>query len=173
MAMNRFQVEYALLSPTRLRGVMRELGLSDPADPTSPVADPDAPNADLNEAIASALESIGVVPADRSAVVDSDLARVSDASAGRFIDLAEIRALEGFVVWLAARPRAERTPDWSIDRVGASGEWVLSILKQKQDRYDSIWKGGGPEAAKMDRGIRHVLKTHRHRPANSDFPLFD
>jgi hypothetical protein len=172
MALTRYQAEQALLSPSRLKGVMRELSLVDPADPEGPLAYVDRPNADLNEPLASALESIGSPPADRSAVSDYDLEKVADSSVGRFLDLAEILAIEGFVMWLAARPRAERFPDWSIDRVGASGEWLLSILKQKQARYDAMWKGGGPEAARMDRGIRHTLKMRR-RTCTGGFPLLD
>jgi hypothetical protein len=166
MSLTRYQVDQALVAPSRLMGTLIALGLEKNAYV-------DRPNADLNEPIASALESVGVVPADRSFVTDDDLAKVSDAAAGRFIDLAEIRALEGFIAWQATRPARERFPDYSVDRVGASGESLLSILKRKQDRYDSLWKGGGPKAAKMERGIRHTLRMRRGRRHAGRLPLDD
>lgn len=155
MPITRYQLDQALLSPSRLGGVLRELGRIDKAYV-------DQPNVDLNEAIASALESIGVIPADRSAVDDYDLARVADGAVVRFLDIAEIRALEGLVAWHASRPRATRFPDWQIDRHGNSGEWLLSILKQKQARHDMAARQGSAEAARFARGIRRTLRMTGH-----------
>lgn len=167
MALTRYQMDAALVAPSRLRGVLLELGLSaDAAD--------GEPNPDLAEAIAAALESVGIVPADRAVPSDEDLARVGDALAPRLVDLAEIRALEGFALWLTARPYAERWPDWSVQRAAATGQMLDNLIGRKQARYDATWASAGrPRAAQLPRGIRHVLRLDRRGRRCRDRTVFD
>jgi|DewCreStandDraft_4_1066084.scaffolds.fasta_scaffold78472_2 hypothetical protein len=81
MTVTRVAIETVLVSRTRKR--MDFVGMS---------VVPDGHNADLNDPISTALQRMGITPADITQIQDSDLATVEDVS--QLLDLAELRLLE-------------------------------------------------------------------------------
>lgn len=84
MALTRAQIETVLVSRCKKR--MEFVGFNIAVNGN---------NADLNDPIFSALQMIGVNPADISNVADSDLTTVTDIS--KLCDLAEVRLLENIL----------------------------------------------------------------------------
>jgi hypothetical protein len=99
----------------------------------------DGTNADLNDPIASALEYLGVSPADRSAVTDADLA-VFDASDGaRVLELVRIFTLTTCRDQAVALPQSQRWEDYQVDRGGLLVNWgrlIDDLWARYADRYD-------------------------------------
>lgn len=154
MALTRLAVETAMAGQGRLREVLQSLGRSLVTTGANP---------DLNEPMAAALESFGILPIDRSAVSDADLAKLDDSIIPAYLDLVEIRALEFFANAIAVKSRKQQWEDYSIDRTDQM-EWLLQLLKLKQDRYDGrVNLGAGPAAVQMDCQVRGDLCIDEQR----------
>jgi hypothetical protein len=158
MSLTRVGVEKAMVS--RLKEVLTKLKRSTVTDGANP---------DLNDPVASALEWFGILPTDRTAVADADLANLDDTLQGRYLDLVELRALETFAAnAISLSARTQQWEDYRIDRTDQM-QWLLQMIefKQKQwnDRYNTP---NAPAAIEMDSGIRHKLHLHRgrRRPAS-------
>ncbi|MBI5954371.1 MAG: hypothetical protein HY865_22165 [Chloroflexi bacterium] len=84
MALTRAQVESILVSRCKKRMVFVEFAITT-----------NGSNADLNDPICTALQVMGINPANIASVADSDLATVTDAA--KLCDLAEVRLLENIL----------------------------------------------------------------------------
>lgn len=123
--LTRAEVEAMVIS--RCRGPMTLAGMS-----TS------SPDADLNEPLATALDELGLPPADRSLVVDADIASLQPAWQGRLIDLCEIRTLETALQQLVGRPRSIQWEDYRKDQ-GDPYRDLLGVIDLKWQRYRARW----------------------------------
>jgi hypothetical protein len=127
--LTRLQVEVMVSS--RCRAPMSLAGMATAA-PGGPVSD------DLNEPLATALDDLGLPPADRSNVVDSDLVLVRPDWQGRLVDLAEIRTLETALQGLVGRAKSIQWEDYRKDQ-GDPYAQLAGLIDLKWKRYQARW----------------------------------
>lgn len=147
--LTRTQLDAALVA--RVGSLMEWAGLSTAITPGQPLAS-------TNEAIASALEELGVNPADRSLVTTEDLARFADAMQGQVVDLAEIRVVEACESRGAGQPLRRRWDDYEEDFGRYTSASLSATLARKRADYRSRY-GGRVSAGLRPSAVTHPLDT--------------
>jgi hypothetical protein len=150
MPLTRTQVERAEVS--RLRAFLEAAGLSTATDGTNP---------DLNEPMAATLNRFGVVPADRSAVTDDDLAPVGDTPylQGLFLAWVELDALAACQFAILAKPEMQQWASYT-EQWGTAKDAVAAALKAKTEAFRAAYLTGGTlRVGRLRDGGTHRLDT--------------
>lgn len=143
--LTRYAVEKAIVS--RLGDALADAGLAF-------TATPGAPNPDLNDPIAAAVEALtggNPFPLDRTAVTDADLAALGPNLHGRFIDLATIQAVKSLVGRPTKRVVSRELPDLKVTYAVSKGA-MIDLLKLLEDEYRrNYMHAGGVSVRRMCR----------------------
>ncbi|MDD2921788.1 MAG: hypothetical protein PHQ36_05825 [Anaerolineales bacterium] len=123
MALTRTQIEKLLVKRASKR--MAFVGMDGITD--------DGTNADLNEPISTALQRMGIAPADITEIKDADLTRVENPL--ELIDLAELRLLENILgnmdmVDITVGDRSERLSQFTADLGKAIERKQMQVEKE-------------------------------------------
>ncbi|MDE2103353.1 MAG: hypothetical protein KGL39_39295 [Patescibacteria group bacterium] len=140
----------------RLKDTMQRAGLN----VTTP---PNLPNPDLNDAIAQALEFIGLPPANPALVIDSDLSLLQPGQPQRKLkSLVELFTLEACRNRLLVQPRSQKWEDYSISRQGM----IEAIGKALEDKWQEFrqqyQQNQGPAVGQMTEQTKHHLRTGQY-----------
>lgn len=146
--LTRYYVEKVTVG--RCKGLLTQAKLST-------ALDPDTPNEDLSDPLATALEELGVLPADRSNVTDTDLLAISPSLQARFLDLVELRALETALQQIVAAAQSVQWEDYRKSS-GMSPAAAQALLAMKWQRYQDRWSQSGVLAvgAMMPNNVRPI-----------------
>lgn len=162
MALTRYQVEKAIAGDgTAARGrcglIMAQAQLSTVVNPGA-----NPPNADLDDAMARALEYLRLYPVDRMAVTDADLAPLDSTTVGRFLDLVEIFVLEVCSAGLLTRATKQSWAHYDVEYALSPadlGTRIAALWDAYHARYE---RSGAPAIAPMTRETRHELEPTRY-----------
>jgi hypothetical protein len=148
--LTRAAADRVLASPTRCRAVMLRAGMT--ADPAV------TPNPDLDDPLATALEQLGLPPADRLSVTDADLARAGPNGGPRLLDLAEIAVLEGCVTAVSSSARRKKWGEDETEYSSSQGADLSKLIEIKRAAYRARWlTSRGVAIAPTDPAVANVF----------------
>ena len=159
--LTRYYVEQVAVSRTRAVMAFAKL---------STALDPNTPNPDLSDPIATALEELGYPPQDRSNVTDLDLLPVGPAWQARFLDLVELRVLDSCAQQALVQPESVQWEDFKKTQ-GMSAKGLQDYIEARWKRYQARWAQSGTVAScVMAPANRHPLRTAGYYPPYEDYP---